>query len=233
MLTASHIYVRVQRCGSPATRCIGGQFSLCSPEFDGPYCSQCASNHYSQGFLCLPCIEGSAQKRTIIIVSFIIIFNSVLLFANYEVSVTLLGVSLTALHWRRCSLVHLPLLTPAPDLQYVCMRQVVSTLQCFRGIGMYVSTVHLFLPRPNAAVGHESKIDCFLRGTRGAAMHRASFTTRVCRMHHDRAAGWVPLGYRTRYRCCYSITLMRVSVDDSRVTADWISSARSSARSNL
>ena len=98
MLTASHIYVRVQRCGSPESRCIGGQFSLCSPEFDGPYCSQCASNHYSQGFLCLPCIEGSAQKRTIIIVSFIIIFNSMLLFANYEVSVTLLGVSSTALH---------------------------------------------------------------------------------------------------------------------------------------
>jgi hypothetical protein len=93
MLTASHIYVRVQRCGSPESRCIGGQFSLCSPEFDGPYCSQCAPSHYSQGFLCLPCIEGSAQKRTIIIFSFIIIFNSVLLFANYEVSVTLLGVS--------------------------------------------------------------------------------------------------------------------------------------------
>jgi hypothetical protein len=89
--------VCVQRC-SPESRCIGGQFSLCSPEFDGPYCSQCAPSHYSQGFLCLPCIEGSAQKRTIIIVSFIIIFNSMLLFANYEVSVTLLGVSSTALH---------------------------------------------------------------------------------------------------------------------------------------
>jgi len=151
MLTASHIYVRVQRCGSPATRCIGGQFSLCSPEFDGPYCSECAPNHYSQGFLCLPCIEGSAHKRTIIIVSFIIIFNSVLLFANYEVSVTLLGVRLTALHWRRCLLAHLPFFTPAPDWQYVCIRQVVSTLQCFRGIGMYVSTVHLPSPTKRCA----------------------------------------------------------------------------------
>ena len=132
--------VCVQRC-SPESRCIGGQFSLCSPEFDGPYCSQCAPSHYSQGFLCLPCIEGSAQKRTIIIVSFIIIFNSMLLFANYEVSVTLLGVSSTALHTQRCSLVRLPLLTPAPELQYLCMRQVISTLQCFRGIGMYVSQV--------------------------------------------------------------------------------------------
>jgi hypothetical protein len=141
MLAAWHIYVRVQRCGSPESRCIGGQFSLCRSEFDGPYCSQCAPNHYSQGFLCLPCVEGSAQKRTIIIVSFIIIFNSMLLFANYEVSATLLGVSSTALHTQRCSLVRLPLLTPAPELQYMCMRQVISTLQCFRGIGMYVSQV--------------------------------------------------------------------------------------------
>ena len=91
---------------------------------------------------------------------------------------------------------------------------------------MYVSTVQLLLPRPNAAVGHESKIACF-RGTRGAAVHRASIMTRVYGMHHDRAAGWVPLGYLQRYRCCNSITvvLVLVSVGHLQVTADWISSA--------
>jgi hypothetical protein len=214
MLAAWHIYVRVQRCGSPESRCIGGQFSLCRSEFDGPYCSQCAPNHYSQGFLCLPCVEGSAQKRTIIIVSFIIIFNSMLLFANYEVSVTLLGVSSTALHTQRCSPVRLPLLTPAPALQYVCMRQVVSTLQCFRGIGMYVSQVCTYsFPDQTLRLAMKASDSClYPRDVRRGDASCISHDSRLEHAINDCAAGWVPLGYLQRYRCCNSITVVRVSL---------------------
>eukprot|EP00698_Gefionella_okellyi_P023731 TRINITY_DN8189_c0_g1_i1.p1 TRINITY_DN8189_c0_g1~~TRINITY_DN8189_c0_g1_i1.p1 ORF type:complete len:2451 (-),score=514.06 TRINITY_DN8189_c0_g1_i1:1163-8401(-) len=48
----------IQAC-SPASRCLGGQFSSCAVGYTGNLCAQCARNYYSQGVECLQCSDDN------------------------------------------------------------------------------------------------------------------------------------------------------------------------------
>ena len=62
----------VAECPAPASRCIGGQFSLCMPQYDqsSEFCSRCAPEHYKRLRECVPCAgfffkyRGACGRRT-------------------------------------------------------------------------------------------------------------------------------------------------------------------------
>jgi hypothetical protein len=81
----------VYQCQPPEERCIGSKYSLCGEGYTGTLCSQCASNYYVQGGMCLRCEPGEALKMKLTIAIFCVVLNGLLFFAEQDFAVCLLN----------------------------------------------------------------------------------------------------------------------------------------------
>ena len=124
------------RCTAPYSRCVGGQFHTCSPEYKADYCASCNDGHYIRDGTCVKCVPEEARRVQIVLYTFVVLINLLWVFGSRELACNVLRV-LSTLRFFRQVLIHQPM---SGDTKAPVTLLMHGTLQVVRGHGFAIAT---------------------------------------------------------------------------------------------